>query len=348
MKFVKYHATLQKDPNTIMVDGHNVAGTNLSHWKNAGTLPQHQADTSAESALKFLVENQEVPKNAQITATHFDIDGFTGVWSLLNPTVATNYYEVLKRLATIGDFREWSLNYDADEHALKLAAWLNQVEKKFYVPFGKKDEIEACMAKFEYFLPLFEQVITHTEQYEKDWIQEYSQVKNDFERLQQKGKVKHYPEIGLSVIYAPHPLHYYALFSATEGYDCVLSLYENNYYELEYKYLTWVDIVSRPVFPRVSLKPLVNFLNKNEQNGTWVADNITDTGPQMHIRPEKMNKAQRFEHPCNRNFVASSWQPEKLEEIVVQFFQQNYAQITPKNHWTWAEMSSLPTKFQPN
>ena len=45
----------------------------------------------------------------------------------------------------------------------------------------------------------------------------------------------------------------------------VLSIYDNNRYELEYKYTTWVDIVSRPTLPRIDLSPLANQLNQLEK-----------------------------------------------------------------------------------
>lgn len=44
------------------------------------------------------------------------------------------------------------------------------------------------------------------------------------------------PAIGLVVIAAPEPLHYYSLFSHTTGYDVVLTMYDDNRYEVECKY----------------------------------------------------------------------------------------------------------------
>lgn len=47
--------------------------------------------------------------------------------------------------------------------------------------------------------------------------------------------IERLPRIGLVVISAPEPLHYYSLFSHTHGYDCVLMMYDDNRYELECK-----------------------------------------------------------------------------------------------------------------
>lgn len=75
------------------------------------------------------------------------------------------------------------------------------------------------------------------------------EVRND-------GKVTRREDLGVTVVQAPHPLHYYSLFSWSTGTDVVVAMYSGNRYEVECKYTQFVNLHSRRVWPRVSLEAL--------------------------------------------------------------------------------------------
>jgi hypothetical protein len=55
------------------------------------------------------------------------------------------------------------------------------------------------------------------------------QVVSGFDRLLgPECSIERYPDVGLVVISAPDPLHYYSLFSHTVGFDTVLAIYDGN------------------------------------------------------------------------------------------------------------------------
>ena len=58
------------------------------------------------------------------------------------------------------------------------------------------------------------------------------------------------------MVFASEPLHYTALFSHTVGSDVVVSMYDGNQMEVECKYTQFVNVHSRPVYPRVDMAPL--------------------------------------------------------------------------------------------
>jgi hypothetical protein len=80
-------------------------------------------------------------------------------------------------------------------------------------------------------------------------------VLNGFHSLE--GCVKVCDASGLAVVKPAAPLHYYSIFSRTIGQDVVLTMYPGNKYEVESKYIQYVQFHSRGVWPRLDYAPLV-------------------------------------------------------------------------------------------
>ena len=347
-------AALRHQP-TIIVDSVGIgAALTLAHWRWAPTPAALRDDTSAGSVLRALQQPDTPGLEARaVTANHFDIDGFVGVWSLLNPELALQHEELLRLVAVLGDFRELDWGRPAANRALQLVCWLNAEEKaRFYEPFGaparRRREDEASAEKFAWFLPRFAAVLLQPESASAAWLPEYERVQQAaaLEPLRQR---THYPGIGLTVVHTPQPAPYYALFGPTAGFDIVLSCYEGQRYELECKYTTWIDLESRPTLPRLALAPLAEQLNAHEASGhTWHADGPTDTGPLLRLTgPKKLTQAQRYADPDQRPILASSLSPELVEGAVVRFLREGYAGVIPKKYWTWAEVKAVSSLAQP-
>lgn len=324
----------------VVVDALHPRHLTLSHWKGANNIETIAADTSGEIVLNAIEQKLEGIDCHFVTATHFDIDGFVGVFALFYPKLALAYKKVLVAMATIGDFREFNPSLIEHHTALKLCCWMNKVESvQFYRPFEATDEIERCVQKFDYFLPLFPDVLENIEKYKADWEEEFNRVINGVSQIQER---QPFSAIGLLSQKVNAPIHYYSLFHQTKEWDIILSIYPENRYELEYKYLTWVDIVSRTTFPRVNLQPLVQLLNEIESSHFfWRADHITDTGPILRLEKNELSKAERYAHPFERDIYSSSINSEKFQSILVQYFQECYQNVLPKKHWTWQEMKAF-------
>lgn len=344
-------AQLRQQP-TIIVDSVGTgAALTLAHWRGAATPEVLRDDTSAGSVLRAL--HPPAPPGleaAAVTANHFDIDGFVGVWSLLHPELALQHENLLRLVATLGDFREIDGTHPLAHHALKLVCWLNAEEKAhFYEPFGaparRRREDEASAEKFGWFLPRFAQILANPDAGRAAWQSEYERVKAAAALMSDAATQLHrYPEIGLLVVQTPAPLPYYALFGPTTGFDIVLSMYAEQRYELECKYTTWIDLESRPTLPRLHLAPLAARLNELETSKhSWAADGITDTGPLLRLSGRKLSKAERYADPDGRPIYASSIAPEVLEQEVVAFFRRGYAGMQPRKYWTWAEVKACST-----
>ncbi len=224
---------------------------------------------------------------------------------------------------------------------------LHGIGGRFREIFGaderEENEMEASVPKFEYFLAAFGDVLAYPEAYQKDWEAEYHQVLADYQVIHgPETQLATFPAIGLIQVRTPQPVHYYALFSQTIGYDMVLSQYDQNRYELEYKYTTWVDISSRPTLPRMPLKPLAQVLqNLETTDRTWTAESVTDTGPILRLNGKKLPKKQRYANPTERPIYPSSISPEELSAQIVSYFQARYTGVLPKQRWTWPEIKTF-------
>ncbi|GGF19033.1 DUF6687 family protein [Hymenobacter cavernae] len=337
---------LRQQP-TILVDSTGLGATLvLAHWRGAATPEPLRDDTSAGSVLRAL-HAPATPglEAAAVSANHFDVDGFVGVWSLLHPEAALRHEALLRLTATLGDFRELDWNNPLSEQALKLVCWLNAKEKElFYPPFGapavRRREDEASADKFEWFLPAFGAILENPDLGRAEWEPEYNRMRAARAIMQSSAThYTRYPDIGLIVVHTPEPLPYYALFGPTAGFDIVLSCYSGQRYELEYKYTTWIDLESRPTLPRLPLDGLAARLNALETSARrWTFDPVTDTGPLLRLSGKGLNKAQRYADPDQRPIYASSISAEVAEQEVVAFFKQRYAAIRPKRYWSWAEI----------
>lgn len=341
-QFIPFHEIGERE--TIVVDGLHTKGLILSHWKGGNIHSNITDDTSGGIVLNAIEQQVEGINNPLITATHFDIDGFVGVWALFEPELAMKYKSVMHQMAIIGDFRELDLSNEGAEQALKLVCYINAVEKEqFYVPFGEEEEMKLCVEKFAYFIPQFKAVLQDTEAYRDKWEEEYRRVMADYENINSgKYPINDYPEIGLQCVHADAPLHYYALFSKSNGFDIVMSIYPNNCYEVECKYTTWVDITSRPTLPRISFKPLVKQLNILEKGGyTWHADGVADTGPILRLESNQLSKAERYANPTERIIYPSTIDSYIFERLVTDFLSFAYRNISAKKNWTWKEVRAI-------
>jgi hypothetical protein len=337
-----------KNYKAIVVDCAHANGFILSHWKGAQTPESVRDDTSAAmvlNALRLKLPELDLP---YVTANHFDIDSFVGVWALLNPELALENEELLRQVAYIGDFRELDLNHPLAGEALKLICWINAKEQElFYRPFEtdemEEKETEQCTAKFKYFLREFGRVLKDPEWEKGSWEDEVASVLLGYRDMYKPDtKLARYPELGLIIIDTPHPLHYYSLFSRTKGFDIVLTCYDQNIYELEYKYTTWVDIASRPTLPRINLASLAEQLNDLEESGYfWTHDSITETGPILRLNRDKLTRSESYANPTEREIFTSSIAPAEFKRIVVDFYHKAYQSITPKYYWTWKEIKEL-------
>jgi hypothetical protein len=267
-----------------------------------------------------------------------------GVWSVFHPEKAIQMENILTQMAMTSDFREFNPESPEADKTLKMVCWVNRVEReKFYPPFGVENELSRCYSKFNHFLETFEEAFENIDKYSSQWKEEYDRVLGDIEKLKRpETKIEHYRDIGLTIIETPEPLHYYALTGLTIGSDSVLAIYTNNRYELEYKYTTWIDMASRPAWPRLKLTSLINELNSFEKSGyKWYMDRLADSGPILRLIDRPLPKVIRYDQPYKRDIFSSTIDKELFKLKLIDYFKEKYREIKPKPAWTVSELRKI-------
>lgn len=344
MEFLPFHE-VRKHKQVLIVDSYFKDKTMFSHWRGAPKIAHLHDDTSTGIALNAIKAKHPACKYPFVSNNHFDIDGFLGIWSLLYPELAVKHESLLREAALIGDFREWNPKLPISDLALKLCCWINYREKKFfYKPFGEKLEAQACVEKYHYFLRIFGDFLNSPESYVEEFRKEYKTVLEGAEQIEATGYLKQLSDIHLQIVSAKEPLHYYALFQNSGSMDMVLSMYAKNRYELEYKYISWVDTESRMTYPRLDFEPLAVKLNERENSPfVWEYDSIMDTGPMLRLHKSELSKADRYGQPYEREIYSSSISPEAFVQIITDHYRACLQNMQARATWTWKEMRAFST-----
>ena len=353
----------------LAVDCTHPRAPSLTHHRGGSTPEALRGDSSTDTVLNAAKARHEWLQSPRVTCNHFDMDGLGSLFAALAPEQALRHEPLLREAARLGDFRELDLATPLGGAALALNVWVNSCERvRFYRPF-RGSETDGAARKYAHFLPRLpaalavaeaagefaQQLIPATAVLREagaEWDAEMARVERDAAALADAGAgaVRALPTLGLVVVDAPRPLHYYALFGVTRGLDTVLALYPGNRYELEHKYTGFVRIASRPTLPRLDLSPLAAALTAAEdalappgEAGAlaWVANSVVDSGPMMRLErmgAGKASKATRYEHPYEREIEASRIDPAAFEKAVRGYFAHGLRGAKPRADWTWADI----------
>eukprot|EP00892_Ulva_mutabilis_P003797 jgi/Ulvmu1/178/UM001_0182.1 len=367
VKYIPYSGEPASLQDCVVVDCTHPDAQTFTHHKKDNNPSVQPADCSTGIVLNALGADAQSPElktaleKPNVTVNHFDADGLLAMWSLINRDSAQKHSKLLRCAARIGDFREVLLpsvyanpgvapgeaiqdgvEFDAPtvDAALRLSCWINTQEiQRFAAPYEGKDRDE----KFAFFLGALASALKDGPP-ETEFMQEYTQVMRGLASVREHGSVTRREDVGVTVVRTPQPLHYYSLFSWTAGTDVVIAVYGGRRYEVECKYTSYVNLHSRPVWPRVSMAPLAEALNAEEdpQRGLrWRSTRITDTGPVLRLEAggEMLPKQELYGHPAQRRIHASAIPPERFEAVVLSFFEHALRGCEPRaGGWEWADM----------
>lgn len=285
MRFIPYNEA--KAPN-IVVDGSPNDHTllTLSHWPRSGTPAELKADTSAEIAFRYLDSPKfHVPADL-VTNNHFDQDGLVGVFVLIDPVTAARHRERLIDVASAGDFGVFK-SRDSARISFVVASFSDPETSPF--PKAMFDQSYPSMAAELYvrMLDVLPRLIVQPEAYKSVWEKEDAAL-SEGEALVAKGSVAIHEQtdLDLAVVQIPdgvtqNPIHSMALYNATA---CTrILLMQGQHIEFQYRYESWVQLVSRKPPARVDLDALAREFNLQENGGTWTFDGVEAITPRLHL-----------------------------------------------------------------
>ena len=273
----------------MVVDGSPNPDTvlTLSHWPGSPTPVELRDDLSAQIAFRALDQPKLLDGIEGVTNNHFDQDGLTSAYALLNPEHARANREFLIDIARAGDFGTFA-SRDAARIAMIIAALDDDALSPLPADVLAAPYPQRCGALYEWTLPRLSEMLINLDQWRHLWGGEDAHLTTSLQAFADGNiVVSEYTDVDLAVVEvrnsgSAEPVHRFtrgetatvhpmAINNATERLR-VLTV-EGNRYSLELRYESWVMVVSQPVLPRPDLRLLAAELNDLESgNGQWRAD----------------------------------------------------------------------------
>jgi hypothetical protein len=267
----------------VIVDGSARAGTvlTLSHWPGSPTPPALRADLSAEIAFRYLDHPELAVAVDAVSNNHFDQDGLASVFALVDPEAAQPRRERVVDLARAGDFARFETRAAA-QASFAIAALQREVDGD----------------RYRALLPRLPEILDHPERFRDRWEDEDAYLAES-EAAIASGTVQidELPELDLAIVTVPETwsdrqvprfnslataaVHPMAVHNATDRFRVVYR--RGRRYELQLRYETWVQYVSRRPLPRPDLAPLAADLSAREARGTWVFEGTQGMTPRVYL-----------------------------------------------------------------
>jgi hypothetical protein len=272
-RFVPFHEL--REPN-IIADGPATDGTvlTLSHWPAAATPHPLRDDLSAQIVFHYLEAPDRWPSAGVASNNHFDEDGLVSLFALVRPDFAMARRAFLIDVAWTGDFQEFR-----SREAARVSFTINAFAQPESCPLGaalfRKPYPETCAALYTEGLARLPEMISHPERYRALWEKDDAQLAADLGRV----RLEEFPALDLAVVRGR--FHPSAIYTATRMNR--IARIDGARFELQYRYESWVRYLSRPIRPRVDLRPLAARLGDLEPG--WEFEGVEHPSARLH-RPD--------------------------------------------------------------
>jgi hypothetical protein len=298
MQYVPYNE-LGDRPN-IIVDGAANAHTSLtlSHWPHSATPDALKDDLSTQIVFHYL-DHPELRSNAELVSNnHFDEDGLIGIYAILNPSDALRRRDLLVDIAAAGDFGTYRFR-EAARADFVLSAFADPDVSPLDGTIFNEPYPKMAARLYQEVLPRLPEIVIDLDRFSAYWEAEDALLAESETMLRSGAiRIEEIPELDLAVVTLPESLsgrkvhrftrnrraacHPMALHNMLHTFRILLV--QGNSYELQYRYESWVQYVSRKPLPRVDLTPLAKQLSEMESgNGRWVFDGVDEITPKLAL-----------------------------------------------------------------
>ena len=298
MQFVP-HTELDGVAN-IVVDGAETDGTllTLSHWPGTNVPASLRADLSAEIAIRYLEQPAHHVDAEIVSNSHFDEDGLLGVYALVDPEGALTQKELLIDVARAGDFG-WSHTRRAAQIAFAISTLVDPKLSPLDAAVFEGDYPAMAARLYQELLPMVPELLRNPDRFRDLWADEYEHLTAS-DRLLDDGEAEivEHPEVDLAIVTTSPELrdrvvhrftqrrhaglHPMAVHNRTEMTR--IAYVSDGHYEVQLRYETWVQLVSRHPMPRPELAPLAALLNDlDTAGGQWRFDGAEIITPRLAL-----------------------------------------------------------------
>jgi len=298
LRFVPYQE-LGDRPNVI-VDGAALPSTvlTLSHWPAAPTPPDLLEDLSAQIVFRALEQPERFADAELVSNNHFDQDGLTSAFTLVDPEGAIARQQQVIDVARAGDFGTFD-SRDAIRLAFAIAAFEDPARSPLDPDVLVGSYEEQCGRLYEELLPRVPQLLDDPQSVRPLWEEEDARLGESLDAIA-RGVIgiEERPDLDLAVVTVPPAWREHAATRFTVARSDVVHPSAVNQsterlrilvvhgasYQLELRYETWVMFRSRPVLPRPDLRPLAARLDELEPGDAhWTADGPGAITPHLHV-----------------------------------------------------------------
>lgn len=297
-RFVPY-ADVGDRPN-IVVDGAPLKSTvlTLSHWPVNTTPVELKRDTSTETVFAYLDAQHLHQRIRLVSNNHFDEDGLCSMFALCEPETALANRELLVNTALAGDF-----GTSTDPAALRLFFLIEAFADAEVSPLPPAVfahcERRRTVELYANMLERLPGILADLDAWSCYW-QGGEKFLEQSEGLLRRGEItiEEHPSVDLAVVRIPAdlPLRSFRRYLAPERAavhpfsihrrtDCSRLLWiQGTSYVVNFRYESWVQLVSRRPALRVEMKNLAERLDALETaDGRWVCDPVTAVCPKLYL-----------------------------------------------------------------
>lgn len=332
MRYVPYREVGTQ--RNIIVDGAPLPSTvmTLSHWPNNQTPDVLKRDTSTATVFEYLNTPELHQQVGIVSNNHFDEDGLFSTFSLCQPEIALRHRELLIGGAMAGDFGVFS-SRDGARLCFVIEAFTDKKMSPLPGEVFAQCDRQRVTTFYREMLQRLPEILEDLTEYRGYWSDQDDHLLES-ETLIASGEVgiEEIAESDLAIVRIPDalpvrtvrrylraesaPIHPFAIHNATSCNRIVRI--RNGSFELQYRYESWLQIVSyRPMF-RVDLNLLAERLNSIETAaGTWRADKVTEIAPRLYLEgTNRSSIAEEIFVQEVREYLASqpvAWDPYNWE-----------------------------------
>jgi hypothetical protein len=289
--FVPYDQTAAI-PNVI-VDGTANSGTvlTLSHWRRSGTPEELAADTSAEIVFKYHDSPQLHVTAEAVSNNHFDEDGLIGVFAFIQPEIALQHRAILIDAAQAGDFGVYK-DRKAARIVFVISAYSDPRTSPLPASIFRKRYPELSAELYREVLKVMPALLEDVEAYRSLWEEEDHKLTAS-ERIIENGVVtiEERPELDMAIVRYPEDssmnCHPFAIHTWT-AMSRLLTL-KGGAVEFQYRYESWVRMVSKRPALRIDLTSLVAQLTREDGKAKWVFEGVDQISPRLYREGQERN-----------------------------------------------------------
>lgn len=285
MRFQFYSEALDNVPK-LSVDGTVPNSIHFSHWQGNTTPAEVKADTSTEIALNLVAS----PNRAALTNNidlvvnnHFDTDGVTSVWTVLNGERALEFRDLLVAAAEAGDFSEHSSD-DGVKVSIAIQgsdqAGPTNIQGSPLAGMIAGEAFDDDERAYELVLPEVEKLLTNVNAYESLWIDGWRSVEealDSFARGDSRVVENEGSRISLITLKPGLSSPFAAISKHARGEMFLIATPTSGgwFYRIDYPYYSWAETVVRPPIAQRDLTNALATLNDKEGNpdSRWRTDN---------------------------------------------------------------------------